>query len=182
MDPAERTRLKDIKHWRMMRPRPELTSSARKDVASIAIELGEDPARVEELVRDPDHGGAVGRNSLDEARIALTMERKGRLREVVRDPRPGCGDLIEQDGAGQEWDVVSFRGNHFKNANVLRTLQEKLEDQRMDDRRLKVIVNTEYLSADQVAKIKEIVAGHGWSSVVIYGTSSQQTGGFSHEG
>ena len=182
LDPAERTRLKDIKHWRLTRPRPELPSSDQDEVVSIAMDYGEAPARVEELARDPDHSGAATPNSFVEARIALAMEREGKLRDVVRDPRRDCGDLIEDDGAGQEWDVVSFRGARFQAGQVLRKMQDKLERQRKDDRMMKVIVNTAYLSAGQVAEVKEIVAGHGWSTVVTYGSSGEQTGVRSHEG
>jgi hypothetical protein len=171
LDPVDRRLLKDIKHWRQARPRAELPDWMLDETASIAIEFREDPGRVEELARDPDHGGGVRDHSLDEARIALAMERQGKLRDVVRDPRPGCGDLIEDDGAGQEWDVVSFPEEYFNKADAEITLHGKLERQVKDERMVKVIVNTAYLSPARLLEVERIVGERRWGDSVIYGSS-----------
>jgi hypothetical protein len=163
-----------MKHWRMTRPRPELPPEQYEEVANLALEFGENRIRVEELVRDPDHGGAIKANSIDEARIALALEREGRLREVIRDPRVGCGDLIERDGAGQEWDVYSPRGAEFDQEQVKEELRDKLEKQRQDDRMMKVIVNSAYLSREQLGEVEKIVEGAGWRDLVRYGSSQSR--------
>jgi hypothetical protein len=167
----ERQRLKDMKHWRLARPRPELALQLYQEVVNVSLEFGEDRIRVEELARDPDHGGTVGPSSIDEARIALAMEREGRLREVIRDPRAGCGELVEMHGAGQEWDVYSPRGDRFDQEQVEEELWGKLMNQRQGDRMIKVIVNYAYLSREQVGEIERIVGIAGWGELVRYGTS-----------
>jgi hypothetical protein len=167
----ERQRLKDMKHWRMTRGRPELPPEKYEEVANLALEFAETRIRVEELARDPDHRGAVTPNSILEARIALVMEREGRLREVIRDPRTGCGDLIERDGAGQEWDVYSPIGESFHQEKVAGELSDKLDNQRQDERMMKVIVNCAFLSREQVGEIEKIVEMKGWRGLVAYGTS-----------
>ena len=172
LDSVARRLLKDIKHWRLARPRAELPDWMLDETESIAMEFREDPGRVEELARDPDHGGGVRDHSLDEARIALAMERQGKLRHVVRDPRPGCGDLIEDDGAGQEWDVVSFPEEYFNGADAEITLHGKLERQVKDERMVKVIVNTAYLSPARLREVEQIVEERRWWDNVIYGSSA----------
>jgi hypothetical protein len=163
-----------MKHWRMTRLRPELPHETYEEVATLALDFEENRIRVEELVRDPDHSGAVDDNSIEEARIALTMEGEGRLTDVIRDPRAACGDLIESDGAGQEWDVYSPIGERFDKRQVEGELWGKLMMQRQDDRMMKVIVNCAYLSQEQVGEIEKIVEINGWGGLVVYGTSQSR--------
>jgi hypothetical protein len=62
--------------------------------------------RLEELARDPDHGGAITPGSRAEAEAALGLEEAGQLPRPVRRPVPGdghSGDFI--DGANVDWDV-----------------------------------------------------------------------------
>ncbi|HEX4212685.1 MAG TPA: hypothetical protein VIA06_05080 [Candidatus Dormibacteraeota bacterium] len=173
----DRELLKEIKHWRLTLPRPRLAPVSWAAILDIARSFAEDPVRVEELARDPDHGGQVTINSLEETVIALRLERDGRLRHVVRDPRTGCGDLIEQDGCGQEWDVVTFPGRYFDRRDAERTLRRKIEEQRQDEGMIEVIANTAYLSMGQIEQVSEIIDAGRWTRYVLFGSSQRAAWG-----
>ena len=170
----QRMVLKEINHLREKRPRPDLPPDRRRDIEEIAFHLHEDHGRVEELARDPDHGGAVTDNSLDEADIGLRLERDGRLRNVVRDPRTGCGDLIEGAGVGRQWDVYTPPGDRFSPDDIEGELKRKIELQRQDEWMIRVIANTVHLSRDQVDVVREIVHAHGWDHLVMFAASRQR--------
>jgi hypothetical protein len=172
---GERLLLRAMKALRLERPWPELTAGWWEHVMALALEFGQHPKRVEELARDPGRGGSVDENSLDEARIGLRLEREGRLRGLIRDPRPDVGDLIEEDGIGQEWDVVSFRGDYFDVADVQQTLRRKLEEQSPFSSAVYAIVNVKYLSFEQSLQVSEVVYDNGWQDLVLFSSSARST-------
>ncbi len=78
-----------------------------KAAAEVEPSLSE---RLEELARDPDHGGKVTEQTRREARVALDLESQGKLKAPVRRPAPGdghSGDFV--DGAGGDWDVKAYK-------------------------------------------------------------------------
>jgi hypothetical protein len=173
---GERLLLRAMKALRLERPWPELAGGWWDRVSGLALEFGQHPKRVEELARDPGRGGSVDENSLDEARIGLRLEMEGRLRRVIRDPRPDVGDLVEEDGIGQEWDVVSFRGEYFEVGDVEQTLRRKLEEQSPFSSAVKAIVNCRYLSFEQALRVSEVVYDHRWQHVTLFSSSARSAG------
>jgi Domain of unknown function (DUF4157) len=66
--------------------------------------------RLEDLARDPDHGDKVTDQTRREAKVALDLERQGKLKAPVRRPVPGdghSGDFV--DGSGGDWDVKAYK-------------------------------------------------------------------------
>jgi hypothetical protein len=131
-----------------------------------AGDLGVDRDRFTALARDPAHGWAVNDNAIMEARIAVRMERWGRLHDVVRSPAPEA-DLVEDGGAGRSWDVKTFPGVSYKRHMALDAIRKEL-----DHRGNAVIVNTVKMSSDQVADLRMAVARRGWASYVLFGSSA----------
>jgi hypothetical protein len=145
-------------------PKPPLPPDQEEEVARNARELEIDPARFEALARDPAKGGEIDENSIEEARLAVRLERTGRLADVVRSPAPEA-DLIEDGGAGQTWDVKSFRSDTFDLGKAMTSTADELRDGN------NVIVNTAHLDPGQVADIQRDVEAQGWSDRVIIATS-----------
>jgi hypothetical protein len=172
---GERLLLRAMKALRLERPWPRLAGGWWEHVMALSMEYGQHPKRVEELARDPGRGGSVDENSLDEARIGLRLEMEGRLLGVIRDPRPDVGDLIEEDGIGQEWDVVSFRGDYFDTTDVEHTLRRKLEEQSPYSSAVKAIVNCRYLSFDQALQVNEVIHDNRWQDFVLFSSSARST-------
>ncbi|HUQ05448.1 MAG TPA: hypothetical protein VM261_23260 [Kofleriaceae bacterium] len=84
----------------------ETVGSQEKSSGVPSRSTAEREARLEELSRDPDHGGAVSEASRREAAVALALEDQGRITPPVRRPLRGdghSGDFV--DGAGGDWDV-----------------------------------------------------------------------------
>jgi hypothetical protein len=86
-------------------------SSSAAQPAKVASEVRASPAeRLEELARDPDHGGKVTEQTRREAKVVLDLESQGKLKAPVRRPVPGdghSGDFV--DGAGGDWDVKAYK-------------------------------------------------------------------------
>ncbi len=63
--------------------------------------------RLDELAKDPAHGGKITPGTREEAEAALGLEEQGALRGPVRRSTNPGEDFV--DGAGQSWDVKAFR-------------------------------------------------------------------------
>jgi hypothetical protein len=142
--------------------RPRLRADDEAELGRWALELGVDRPRLEVLARDPGIGWRADADSIEEARIALSLEREGRLVGVVRDPDPHGGDFIEDLGAGRVWDVKSFRGANFDLEACLRDVEEELA--KGED----VIISQAHLSPGQTERLRLAVASRAWSERVIF--------------
>jgi WXG100 family type VII secretion target len=145
-------------------PRPPLRPEDEERIRRNAEDLNVDPARFESLARDPANGGRVDQNSIEEARLAIRLERSGQLTDVVRSPDPQV-DLVEDGGAGQSWDVKSFRRDNFDSGTTIKTIGQEI------DAGHHVIINTAHLEPAQVAEIQRLVGARGWSGQVIFASS-----------
>jgi hypothetical protein len=85
--------------------------------ADEAVAAGTRQERLDELARDPDHGGGITPGTRREAEVALTLEETGRLKPTVR--RPGAnesGDFV--DGDGIQWDSKAPRSRDLLQADI----------------------------------------------------------------
>jgi hypothetical protein len=150
---------------RLLEPRvwPAPRAEERAAMGRLARELSVSGPRVEMLARDPGIGWRVDADSIDEARVALRLERSRRLHGMVRDPDPHGGDFIEDLGAGRVWDVKSFRAATFDLEASLRDVEEELH--KGED----VIICPAHLSHAQAGALHRGVIAGGWSDRVIFG-------------
>jgi uncharacterized protein YukE len=144
--------------------KPELDEETKAKVRRAAEDLGVDPQYMESLARDPAKGWIVTDNTIEEARLAVRLEQEGRLQEPVRDPTGGA-EFIEDKGAGQGWDVKSFRRDNFNLTGSLDRVQGELELGQ------NVIVDTAHLAPDQVTELWRAILDRGWSGRVIFASS-----------
>jgi WXG100 family type VII secretion target len=145
-------------------PRPPLRPEDEDQIQRSARELQVDRARFEQLARDPAEGGKVDEGSIEEARIAIRLERSGQLSDVVRSPQPET-DFLEDGGAGQGWDVKSFRSSRFSLDQTLQSVDGELGQGH------NVIINTAHLDSTQVAEVQQAIQMRGWSGRVIFASS-----------
>jgi hypothetical protein len=102
--------------------------------------------------------------------VGLRLEQQGKLHAIIRSPDPRA-EFIEDGGSGTRWDVKSFRSlvggrPAFRLQRAVLRIEEELEEGN------NVIVNTAYLSPDDLTALRTAIHGRGWSSRVLYGDSS----------
>jgi hypothetical protein len=146
-------------------PQPSPPQDREREIERNARELRVDPARFEALARDPGKGWNVDANGIEEARIAIRLERSGQLTDVVRSPDPRA-DLIEDGGAGQSWDVKSYRAGDFAIDRIVADIADEIRSG------CSVIVNTSHLDTGQVVQVRQAVSARPWAGRVIF-TSSE---------
>jgi hypothetical protein len=82
----------------------DASSGSDADAAQAAREQ-----RLNDLAKDPAHGGKITPGSMQEARVGLDMEESGKLPgPIERDP---TGGAEFRDATGQDWDVKRFNSN-----------------------------------------------------------------------
>src|SRR5262249_16822759 len=95
----------------LMPGEPTSASSSAAQATKVTPERGASPSeRLEELARDPDHGGKVTEQTRREAKVVLDLDSQGNPKAPVRRPVPGdghSGDFV--DGAGGDWDVKAYK-------------------------------------------------------------------------
>jgi hypothetical protein len=145
-------------------PNPPPDPKDEKEIERSVRELGVDKARFESLARDPAIGWRIDESTIAEARIALRLEGKGQLHDVVRSPDPAV-DLIEDGGAGQSWDVKSYRADGFDLTRTLAAINDELQAGH------RVIINTAHLSRAQVIQLEKFVDLQPWGGRILFATS-----------
>ncbi|HEX2134106.1 MAG TPA: WXG100 family type VII secretion target [Actinophytocola sp.] len=164
------------------RPHAPLTPEQQSDLGRQRTELEQrNQQRFDELKRDPDHNDKVNKNSMEEARTALDLERRGEEGfadgNYRRPDGPGQGEFI--DSNGKHWDIKGIHSDWppgvpeqvrnsrpFPNAYTEQDFRDTLTDQFSKDRG--VIVDTR--NADQAAidNMREVVEREGWGDRVIW--------------
>jgi len=120
-------------------------------------------ARLNDLARDPAHGGRIDDDSLQEARVARDLERTGRLAGLRRDPTGGA-DFI--DGAGQDWDVKGFN-SRYRNGYDLPTAMSKIADAFREGEN--VILDTTNLAPADIEELRAAVGqAEGWAAKIVW--------------
>jgi hypothetical protein len=144
--------------------KPELDEETKAEIRRVADDLGVDPAYLESLARDPSKGWTANRSTIEEARVAVRLQQEGRLQDPVRDPSGGA-EFIEDKGAGQSWDVKSFRRDNFDLSASLVNVGRELVGGN------DVILDTAHLSSEQITELQQAVNARGWAGRVIFAPS-----------
>lgn len=79
--------------------------------------------RLDELSRDPAHGGRITPGSRAEAEVGLGLEERGAVHGLRRSPHPG---EEFRDAANQAWDVKAFRSRGFDVASAVRKIRMEM--------------------------------------------------------
>jgi hypothetical protein len=86
-------------------PPPKEEPGSKQDSDPVA----ERQARLNELAKDPAHGGKISPKSLQEAEAGLSSEESGKIPGPIQRDPSGAAEFI--DGNGQAWDVKGFNSN-----------------------------------------------------------------------
>ena len=146
-------------------PSGEDIERIRNDIADAktAKTLGLTPEQYRDLARDPAHGGRITRNGPQERDAAITAWKSGQIKgPPTRSPNP---EADFRDADGKEWDVKSFN-SQYRNGFSLPGSADDIDTELKKGEH--VIVNTENMSAADVAALKAEDARRGWSNKVIY--------------
>jgi hypothetical protein len=108
--------------------------------------------RLQELAKDPAHGGRTSAASRAEAEAGLGLEEGGVLRGPIRRSANPGEEFI--DGNGQSWDVKAFRSDVVRRGRF--TVDTAMESIGKEIRQSgnNVILDTRNLTADDVAALK----------------------------
>ena len=122
-----------------------------------------DPERLDELARDPAHGGRITPGSRQEARIAVDLDRTGRLPGLERDPSGGA-DFVEPNG--QLWDVKGFN-SAYANGYDLDSAMAKIADSLAVDEN--VILDATKMSEAHLDELRAAVdARPEWAGRILW--------------
>ena len=122
--------------------------------------------RLQELAKDPDHGGKITPGSMQEARAARGLEQSGDLPGPVERAPSGGADFI--DGTGQEWDVKGFRSDFppGRGGYDFATSMEKIGNELGQGEN--VILDRTNLTEAAVSELKAAIDAAGWSGKVLW--------------
>jgi hypothetical protein len=131
------------------------------------------PEEFDALAEDPDKNYGIEANSKVERMVALELENRGLLKNIVRDTRElpenvGRGDFIEDGGAGQVWDVKGFNSSYpgskgsYKLEKSLVAIEEEFNNGE------NVIIDTAKMYPEHVAELHQAVVERGWSERVLW--------------
>jgi len=123
----------------------------------------------EDLAKDPAHKNSSRPDDIKqgemERNIGLSLEKAGRLDEIVRDPT-GKAEFI--DSSGQKWDIKSFNSNYPARKGGF-TLNKAMESiNRELNTGENVIVDTTNMSVDHINALQNAVDTNGLTDNVIF--------------
>lgn len=124
-------------------------------------------ARLEDLARDPAHGGNITPNSRQEATIGLDLEDSGQLPGPIRRDPTGGAEFV--DANGQDWDVKGFNSNFPPNRGGynLNSSMQKIHESIRDGEN--VIIDTSKMTPQAVQELRTAVeANDSWAGKVLW--------------
>jgi hypothetical protein len=137
----------------------------RSDIADAktARSLGLTPEEYRDLARDPAHGGQIRPNGRQERDAAIMAWKTGLIKgPPTRSPDPRA-DFRDADGG--DWDVKSFNSQYPTGFSLPKSADAVDEELNRGEH---VIVNTENMSARDVAALKAEATRRGWGDKVVF--------------
>lgn len=150
-------------------PHGEQLPAAKHGTDGIAI-LKSRAQRLEELAKDPSHGGEISPKSLREAEVGLALEESGKLPgPIVRDPTAHQGaEFI--DATGQKWDVKGPKSNvpspSGRGAFELNRIMGNIDKE--FSRGYNVIIDTANMSVQHIRDLRDAINSSGNANRVIW--------------
>lgn len=105
--------------------------------------------RLDELAKDPAHGGKVTPGSRAEAEVGLGLEERGLVQGLRRSPHAGEEFL---DAAGRAWDVKAFRSRGFDVQAAVRKIRIEMVAGKEN-----VMLDTRHLQPSQIEQLRTAV-------------------------
>lgn len=133
---------------------------------------GRTQEELDNLARDPSHGGKITEQAIMEREVGLALEERGDLGRIVRDSNPNGGAEFIDQNTGTKWDVKGFQsypGGHtspskgaFSIENAMRTINKEL------NKNYNVIIDTRGLVDEHVLILKEAIEKAGLKERIMW--------------
>ncbi|WIY63169.1 hypothetical protein [Bacillus arachidis] len=127
---------------------------------------------LDDLARDPSHGGKITEGSKLEREIGLALEQRGDLGKIVRDPNPKGGAEFIDTVTGKKYDVKSFESypnGHTSPKKGAFTVERALKNMQKEfDKGYNVIVNTNNLIPQHKLDLIKVLKEKGLFDRVIF--------------
>ncbi|WP_308916319.1 hypothetical protein [Jannaschia sp. LMIT008] len=118
---------------------------------------------LDDLARDPSHGGRISRSSEAERDVGLGLEERGEVPGPIRRDPTGGAEFIDADGV--EWDVKAYNSN-FPNGFDPARVEEQLDlSRRLGEN---VMIDTRNISAADMNTLRQIVGDNGFGEIVRF--------------
>ncbi|MEY8347167.1 hypothetical protein AALF16_02440 [Bacillus cereus] len=144
--------------------------SGEKDVGREAVQRTQ--KELDDLARDPSHGGKITEGSKLERDIGLALEQRGDLGQIVRDPNPKGGAEFIDTVTGKKYDVKSFESypnGHTSPKKGAFTVERALKNMQKEfDKGYNVIVNTNNLIPQHKLDLIKVLKEKGLFDRVIF--------------
>lgn len=123
-------------------------------------------ARLQELAKDPAHGGKITAKGLHEAEVGLSLEEKGRLPGPIKRDPTGEAEFIDANGG--RWDVKSFNSHYppRKGGFSLNRDLGKIEGEL--NKGENVTIDTTDLTPDHTQQLRNAIEAKGWSDRILW--------------
>jgi len=137
----------------------DLTTPEAREASAIGSGFAEDDLpRLNYLAKDPDKP-AITPGTWMEAEVGLGLEKEGAVEGLIRSPHSGAEFV---DASGQWWDVKAFRDFSF---NLSKAMDKVAAEMRAGNN---LMLDTRYLTADQLSALEQAIAEAGWSDRVLW--------------
>jgi len=159
--------------FRMARDRIKAFLKAKIEKIKRKLGLSQDvPNRsqtdLDDLAKDPAHGGKMTPQAARERDAALALEKNGDLPAPVSRASNPESDFI--DGKGQKWDHKGFRSTvpnpKGKGAFKLNDAVAKVENEFRKGNN--VIIDTRLMSEEHIAQLRRAAAENNWGGKVVW--------------
>lgn len=124
--------------------------------------------RLEELAKDPAHGGQISPKTLREAEVGLALEENGKLQgPISRDPTVNGGaEFI--DATGQKWDVKGPWSETPTGRGAFDLEKISINLEKEFSRGCNVIIDTAKMSSQHIDDLKRVIESSGNNGRVIW--------------
>ena len=114
---------------------------------------------MEDLARDPSHGGRIEAQGIKEREVGLALEERGDLGKIVRDQQADKGAEFIDTTTGLKWDVKSFESyphGHTSPQKGAFTVQRTMNKIYKEfDKGNNVIIDTRKLVPEHIEQLKK---------------------------
>ncbi|MFK7871114.1 MAG: hypothetical protein AB8B58_17985 [Roseobacter sp.] len=118
---------------------------------------------LDDLARDPAHGGRITPGSEAERDVGLGLEERGEIPGPIRRDPTGGAEFIDADGV--EWDVKAYNSNFPNGFNVSRIEQQLDMSRRLGEN---VMIDTRNLSPSDLSSLRNLVDENDFGEIVRF--------------
>ena len=127
------------------------------------ISFTRDQTELDDLAKDPSHGGKIDTKSIAEREVGIGLESQGKVGKLIRDPS-GSADYVDS-ATGQKWDVKAFNSKFAPKGYNLSEAMNKIQKSIGEGEN--VMLDTRNLHADHLAELIGEIAKQGLMDKVL---------------